>query len=149
METAGVHIFCGHCAHSFLICRSCYRGHRYCSEPCRESGYRARRRAARQRHESSPEGRQDHRDRQQEYRDRKKNRNSPTFSMPSVPDKGIGCEKIPLNPAENMLPAAAERQTTVTFGTAGAVCSRCGCGIFRIYGGSDEFTKKARQPRDE
>ena len=28
------------CGRRFWLCRKCYRGQRYCSEPCRERGYR-------------------------------------------------------------------------------------------------------------
>jgi hypothetical protein len=56
------------CAAVFFICRSCYRGQRYCSEPCRQLARRQQRRAANRRHQQSPEGRLDHADRQREYR---------------------------------------------------------------------------------
>ena len=61
---------CRYCNGPFFICRSCDRGHAYCSEPCRRQGYARRRRQARARHEQSPEGRLDHRDRQRAYRER-------------------------------------------------------------------------------
>ena len=56
------------CGALFFICRSCYRGQRYCSEPCRQITRREQRRAANRRHQQSPEGRLDHADRQREYR---------------------------------------------------------------------------------
>jgi len=51
------------------MCKSCYRGHRYCSGECRKHGYARVRREARRRHEESQEARLDHRDRQRRYRD--------------------------------------------------------------------------------
>jgi hypothetical protein len=56
------------CGALFYICRSCYRGQRYCSEPCRQTTRREQQRAANGRHQQSPEGRLDHRDRQRAYR---------------------------------------------------------------------------------
>ncbi len=56
------------CGALFHICRPCYRGQRYCSDPCRQVSRREQRRAANRRHQQSPEGRLDHRDRQRAYR---------------------------------------------------------------------------------
>lgn len=56
------------CGALFYICRSCFRGQRYCSEACRQLTRRDQRRAANRRHQQSPEGRLDHRDRQRAYR---------------------------------------------------------------------------------
>ena len=56
----------------FLVCRSCDRGHRYCSEGCREVARRVQKRAARRRHQQSPEGRADHRDHQRALRRRQR-----------------------------------------------------------------------------
>jgi len=65
---------CRYCKQVFFICRSCDRGHAYCSEHCREEGYKRTRRAARAKHQSTKEGRDDHRERQKEHRRRLKNR---------------------------------------------------------------------------
>lgn len=56
------------CGALFWICRSCDRGHRYCSRPCRRLHRREQLRQANRRHQQSPEGRADHRDRQRAYR---------------------------------------------------------------------------------
>ena len=71
------------CAAQFFICRPCYRGQRYCSEPCRQTTRRQQRREANRRHQLSPEGRLDHIDRQREYRRRQAGR---------VTDQGSGVE---------------------------------------------------------
>lgn len=60
-----------HCRVLFLICSHCDRGQRYCSPDCRLRSRVAQLRAARRRHQQSPEGRLDHRDRQRAYRRRK------------------------------------------------------------------------------
>lgn len=41
------------CGVLFFICRSCYRGQRYCSGPCRQTARREQRRAANRRHQHS------------------------------------------------------------------------------------------------
>lgn len=63
---------CGHCAKLFPICRRCYRGHAYCSEPCREAARAAQVRAARAAHRQSAAGRADHRDHNRALRLRKR-----------------------------------------------------------------------------
>jgi hypothetical protein len=68
----GYEIQCRFCSKVFWICRSCYRGHQYCSEACRYSGRRESQRLSRRKHQQSPEGRADHCDRQRAYRNRLK-----------------------------------------------------------------------------
>ena len=58
------------CGCLFWICRRCDRGHRYCSDRCRQETRRRQRREANRRHQQSLEGRLDHRDRQRAYRRR-------------------------------------------------------------------------------
>ncbi len=58
------------CNSIFWICRSCDRGHQYCSHDCRTQARREQRRAANRRHRKTPEGRLDQRDRQRAYRQR-------------------------------------------------------------------------------
>lgn len=62
------------CGTLFWICRPCDRGHRYCSERCRQKARRQQRREANRRHQQSPEGQLDHRDRQRAYRRRRRER---------------------------------------------------------------------------
>jgi hypothetical protein len=57
---------------TFVVCKKCYRGQRYCSKPCRTSGYKAVRKKARLKFEKSIEAKLDHRDRSKLYRFRKK-----------------------------------------------------------------------------
>lgn len=58
------------CGAVFYLCRRHDRGQRYCSAPCRQQARQASVRAARRRHQRSPEGRLDHADRQRVYRER-------------------------------------------------------------------------------
>lgn len=64
--------WCRGCAGLFLVCRSCDRGQQYCSEVCREPARHAQQRAARRRHQQSPEGSADHRDHQRALRERRR-----------------------------------------------------------------------------
>ena len=63
---------CRTCGTLFAICLSCDRGHAYCSAACRVEGRRTSARAARGRHQRSPEGRLDHRDHQRALRARRR-----------------------------------------------------------------------------
>lgn len=61
---------CGLCRRLFFLCTRCDRGRLYCGEVCSDEARQRALRAARSRHQRSPEGRLDHRDRQREYRER-------------------------------------------------------------------------------
>lgn len=63
---------CRRCGTRFVICRSCYRGHRYCSSECSCASRVESVRSARRRYRASPEGREDHRDRERERRKRRR-----------------------------------------------------------------------------
>jgi len=62
------------CRKRFHICRSCYRGHCYCSRRCRKIARRRQLKAASLRYYESPEARQDRSDRQRAWRERQKSR---------------------------------------------------------------------------
>lgn len=70
MDSVGLEISCKDCGICFLICRSCFRGQKYCSIQCRKNGYEKRRRIARDKYRNSPEAKEDHRDCQKRYRER-------------------------------------------------------------------------------
>jgi len=58
------------CVKMFFICRPCYRGQAYCSDPCRRQMRLQQQREANRRYQADPEVRQDHCNRQREYRNR-------------------------------------------------------------------------------
>ena len=68
----GLVLVCQCCDKYFVICKHCYRGHKYCSQACKQSGYEVRRKNARLKFENSFEAKLDHADRQARYRERKK-----------------------------------------------------------------------------
>ena len=76
--------WCRGCLELFLVCRSCDRGQRYCSERCRAPARRAQRSAARLRHQRSPEGRADHRDHQRALRRRRRVMDQPSAEPSSM-----------------------------------------------------------------
>jgi len=49
-------IYCKCCGCVFYICQSCYKGHQYCSQECKESGYRENHRKAQKRYQESTRG---------------------------------------------------------------------------------------------
>ena len=70
MQVSFRQVRCGRCAELFFICPPCDRGQEHCGDECAEAAHREAQRAARKRHQSSPEGRLDHRDHQRAYRER-------------------------------------------------------------------------------
>lgn len=66
-----------HCQKIFYLCRSCFRGQRYCSTECRAYARRLQHRVASARYQRSPDGRRSHRDWQNAYRQRRRARSSP------------------------------------------------------------------------
>lgn len=81
------------CGAVFYICRCCDRGHRYCSEDCRQKARRWQCREANHRHQQSADGKADHRDRQQDYRKR--------LMQARVTDQSSACRW----PSEKIAPA--------------------------------------------
>jgi len=59
------------CRASFALCRSCDRGQRYCSDPCRKRMRRRQLLTAGNRYQASEAGKEAHRHRQCTYRQRK------------------------------------------------------------------------------
>src|SRR5471030_892520 len=65
---------CGRCCNQFVICRSCDRGHRYCSAPCASAARRESVRRAQRRYRFSPLVREDRRDKERARRARLRER---------------------------------------------------------------------------
>ena len=86
-------IQCLACGSEFVICRHCYRGHRYCSSGCRDHGYERARKKARQRYAKTIEAKADHRDRMRVYRKRLVQACSLQIS---VMDKSSGQSRTPI-----------------------------------------------------
>lgn len=88
MRVVGYEISCRCCGAYFRICRSCYRGHRYCSMGCRQQGRRQIHRLAQRRYATSDEGRESLRKQQKAYRIRRARGKSAqkTVSDPSSKD---------------------------------------------------------------
>lgn len=116
-----------HCCQSvFVICKSCYRGHKYCSEGCRINGYNLARQKARHKFEKSIEAKLDHRDRSRRYR---------LSAKKSVTDKSsnISTKHLNLHLHENL-------QQLLDTNQHRGVCISCQQVVFdegvHIYGGS-------------
>lgn len=86
-NTEYMELKCGNCMSHFVICRSCYRGHRYCSPECRDRGYAEAKKRARKKYAQTPEARLDHQDRNRLYRlGRKWNRENFVMDKSSMSD---------------------------------------------------------------
>ena len=57
-----IQIHCRWCGLIFCICRACFRGHAYCSEPCRLAGKRKNHREAQRRYRRTDKGKKSHRE---------------------------------------------------------------------------------------
>lgn len=73
------------CGAIFWICRSCDRGHRYCSDCCRQKARREQLHAANLRYRKTLEARLDQRDRQRAYRRRLAKRSVMDQGSPGCP----------------------------------------------------------------
>jgi len=88
------HRLCRRCGLEFWICRSCDRGHRYCSRACSSQARAESLSRARKKHRNSDEGRADHRDHEQQRRERIKDRE---FTA-GVGDQGSQVKEYAANP---------------------------------------------------
>jgi len=113
----------------FLICRSCYRGHAYCSAGCRGKSRQRQRVKANRRYEQDLEVRQDHRDRQRACRERQR-----VQGVTDHTSTGVGaCHNMagPLTET-GKIPSAAEKNAQYPPKPAwgerfrGIVCNICG-----------------------
>ena len=124
-------VVCPICSTQFVICRSCFRGHRYCCHDCRDHGYREARRRARRKYSQSTEARLDHCDRNRRYRFNKK------WTIKNcVMDKS---SKIIL---EQLKPSQPKLVNQPTF------CFLCGCKCFSEgeFNESTDRTQNFRYP---
>ncbi len=56
-----IQIVCKHCQTSFYMCRSCFRGHTYCSHQCRNKAYAKAHRISQSKYRTSEKGKEIHR----------------------------------------------------------------------------------------
>ena len=71
----GVKIICACCGVRFAVCKSCYCGQVYCSDQCRESGYREKSRLRQRKFRKTEKGKQRHAEDERKRRRKKKNQN--------------------------------------------------------------------------
>ena len=70
----GLSITCKSCNTVFYICKSCYRGHKYCSIKCRNHGYKYNNRKTQAKYQKTFKGKQKHSIRQLRYRNKIKSK---------------------------------------------------------------------------
>lgn len=68
-HTEGISFCCQHCACTVVICKSCWRNQRYCSQQCSRQAYLKRHRENQKKYNQTDKGRESHKDRQRRYRD--------------------------------------------------------------------------------
>ena len=66
-----ISITCHWCDFPFFLCRTCWRGHAYCCDVCRRSGYLKNRREAQKRYRQTEKGKKRHREAENRRRYRK------------------------------------------------------------------------------
>lgn len=103
---------CRRCQASFLLCRRCYRGQRFCSEKCRAATDRENRRRARQKYRESAEGKQQHRDEEERRRAKKRGGVGDKGREQALPEGIVRCQEAAIVPKEKSKKAA--RYTTFT-----------------------------------
>jgi hypothetical protein len=79
-DTLLIQIKCRTCLLIFYLCRSCYRGHAYCGEPCRKIAKRNAHRIAQSKYRTSEKGRKANRNAERKRRIKKNEK--------SVADRG-------------------------------------------------------------
>ena len=115
-KTIGNQRRCPGCTKFFVICRSCDRGHRYCSSNCKLYGRRKSWKRSTKIYQQTPTGKINHSERQKRYRKNRQLKNSETQhsseivknSLQTIPIKkvapGIGSVRKPgFVPASNCI----------------------------------------------
>jgi hypothetical protein len=130
MGLIGFELTCKCCNQIFFICKSHYRGHRYCSELCRKAGYQESRKKAREEYEQKRKAKQLNAKRQAAYRERQ-NSNTLTYIQNSGPsnkvtDQSSLLNKKILNPLLHNVPQATDRKRC-------SVCREEICILVRIH----------------
>lgn len=115
------------------MCRSCYRGHRYCSNACRQAARTDSLRRARARYQATQEGRDGHRERQNEYRHSAEKNVTDQTPPPAAARERVTAhasekpdEKPAAEAAACVLDAASSEADPSMAAVAVARCCRCG-----------------------
>lgn len=114
----------------FHVCCCCDRGHRYCSDHCRQEARRRQRREANRKYQKTEHGRADHRDRQRNYRERQ------AEAAAGVTDQSSPCQLLSGKITSSISFPAAEPFETAFKQTAipwkWIVCIKCGrVGVYK------------------
>lgn len=84
-----IQIECRACLHIFYLCRSCFRGHAYCSQQCRETARRDAHRITQSRYRTSGKGRKANKEATRRGRIEKSKNSVADRGSISPPDVGI------------------------------------------------------------
>ena len=111
-------IRCGWCHLIFYLCRPCWRGHRYCSDPCRLAAKRKQRREAQRIYRQTPQGKKAHCYAENRRRDRLRKKNQRNMDDATTTRLPAWCMRLLLATGKRILPL----QTT----TCCHFCGSCG-----------------------
>ena len=111
-------IRCSWCHLIFYLCRPCWRGHRYCSDPCRLAAKRKQRREAQRIYRQTPQGKKAHCYAENRRRDRLRKKNQRNMDDATTTRLPAWCMRLLLATGKRILPL----QTT----TCCHFCGSCG-----------------------
>ena len=88
-KSVGKRLICPSCGSVFVVCQSCYTGHRYCSIECRKLGRRSSLNRTSAYYQKSSFGRINHRERQKRYRKNRALQKSVTHQTSVFPSSDV------------------------------------------------------------
>ena len=80
----GIELECRECGIHFLVCRTCWRGQRYCSEFCIKNSRLKSHRKDQRRYAKTESGKLSHKKRQRKYRLKKNETDQTTKKIPTL-----------------------------------------------------------------
>jgi len=127
---------CRFCSQPFVVCRSCFRGQRYCGATCKQAGYRRRRGADRRRYDQTPKGRRSHRNRSRRHRRQMEEEPSPLGRVTHLSSIAAPVCVIPESAAGL---TSKIRQASGGVKTDSSFCALCGRAVHQTWGSRHEF----------
>lgn len=113
---------CGFCGFRFWICKSCWRGQKYCSQSCKDQAKRNRHKQAQLKYSKTPWFKEDRKVYQRDYRHKKQ-------ASVQTQDIVIRCQKsnvTDLSSNSEFLDVTADVMEPTTKGTNKIKCIICG-----------------------
>lgn len=106
---------CPSCGTRFLVCVRCDRGHRYCSESCKDAGRKSTYRRASKTYQASDNGRINHRKRQKTYRKNRHLKENVTQHSSPTTQKDLKRKPVGFAQNPNLKPKLSEPNDSQDF----------------------------------